>query len=183
LEWTPELVVGVLSIIASLIIAVTSLFFSYWDRKSERKFQAGEREIEREFEARQKAETYYRPLYGRIAVLDEMVRGYKRSLDNKGKAKVFSVQDCKYRESTSKEILDEYMKFYNKFVSFYIKTKYEGYELFVSEDLQNALIKLWAKADEFSENNKKLRDSKEIDDFHKLVKETTKLMENLFGLR
>ncbi|MEM2111437.1 MAG: hypothetical protein QXX08_06125, partial [Candidatus Bathyarchaeia archaeon] len=177
MEWTPELV-SIVSIIASSTIAILSLYFSYWERKSDKEFQAKEKKIERDFQARQRAEGYYRPLYGRIAVLDEMIRGYLRSL-RKGRAKVFSVQDSKYKELTSKEILDEYLKSYNEFTSFYIKTKCEGYELFISEDLKDALVKLWAKADEFSENNEKLKDSEEIESFHRLAEETTRLMENL----
>jgi len=47
----------------------------------------------RDFEARKEAKNYYRELYGKIAILDELMRGYQRSIKD-GKADVFSVKDC-----------------------------------------------------------------------------------------
>lgn len=153
------------------LIAIISFIFRYYEKKSDR-----------DLEARRKAEGYYMPLYGHVAILDELARGYKRSLEM-GKAKVFAFKDCNYEELTSKEILDDFKNAYDAFSKFYIKKKSEGYEIFVSEKLRESLSNFWVKAKSFYEDNEKLKDAKEVDTFHNLAEETTKVMEKLFGLK
>jgi len=164
-------IIGIVTAVTTILTGIFNFIFRYFEKKSDR-----------DYEARRKAEDYYRPLYGHIAVLDELARGYPRSLET-GKAKVFSFKNCKYKELTSKEILDEFKESYDEFASFYIKKKCEGYELFVSEKLKNALNDFWIKAKSLHENNEKLKDNEEIDAFHKSAEETTKIMEKLFGLK
>jgi len=154
-----------------ILIGIITFIYRYYERKTER-----------DLEARRKAENYYLPLYGHIAILDELARGYKRSLKI-GKAEVFAFKDCNYKELTSKEILDDFKKSYGAFSKFYIKKKGEGYEIFVSEKLREALSNFWVKAKSFYKDNEKLKDANEVDAFHKLAEETTKVMEKLFGLK
>jgi hypothetical protein len=42
--------------------------------------------------------------------------------------------------------LAEYREAYSGFLAFYIKKKYEGYELFISEKLKESLVDFWKKA-------------------------------------
>jgi len=49
--------------------------------------------------------------------------------------------------------------------------------------LKEALGDFWVKAKSFYEDNEKLKDANEVDTFHKLADETTKVMEKLFGLK
>jgi len=154
-----------------ILLGIIGFIYKYYERKTER-----------DLETRRKAEDYYMPLYGHIAILDELARGYRRSIE-KGKAKVFAFKACNYEELTSKEILDDFKKSYDAFSKFYIKKKGEGYEIFVSEKLRDALLNLWVKAKSFYEDNEKLKDATEVATFHKLAEETTKVMEKLFGLK
>ena len=152
-------------------MAIIGIIYRHYERKSER-----------DLEARRKAGDYYMPLYGHIAVLDELARGYKRSIE-KGKAKVFAFKECRYDELTSKQILAEFKKAYDAFSSFYIKKKREGYEIFISKKLKEFLSDFWIIAKNFYEDDKRMKDKREIDDFHNSAEEATSLMEKLFGLR
>lgn len=154
-----------------VLIGIITLIHRHYERKNER-----------DLEARRKAKDYYLPLYGHIAILDELARGYKRSLKI-GKAEVFAFKDCNYEELTSKEILDDFKKSYDAFSKFYIRKKGEGYEIFVSPKLKEALSNFWVKAKSFYKDNEKLKNAHEVDTFHKLAEETTKIMEKLFGLK
>jgi len=164
-------IIGIVTAITTILTGVFNFVFRYFEKKSDR-----------DFEARRKAEDYYRPLYGHIAVLHELATGYHRSLET-GKAKVFSFKNCEYKELTSKEILDAFKESYDEFSSFYIKKKCEGYELFVSEKLKTSLRDFWIGAKSLYENNERLKDSKEIDAFKKSAEETTDIMGKLFGLK
>lgn len=168
-----ELIKLIITIILGngVLITLFTLIYGYFEKKSDR-----------DLESRRKAENYYRPLYGHIAILDELARGYKRSLET-GKAKVFSFTKGKYTELTSKEILDDFKKSYNAFSKFYVKKKGEGYEIFISEELKNVLVDFWVNVKSLYEDNEKLKDIKEVDTFHELAEETTKVMEKLFGLK
>jgi len=154
-----------------VLITIFGFFFNWLQSKSQR-----------DFEARCEARKYYMTLYGHIAILDEFARGYPRSLKN-GKAKVFMFKECKIGELTSKQILDEFKKAYDDFSRFYIKTKWEGCEIFVSKKLKKLLRKFWIKAKTFYEDTTEMKDEKQIENFHRLAKKTGHIMEKLFGLK
>ncbi len=154
-----------------LLIAIFTLIFNWLQNK-----------YQRDFEARSEARKYYMTLYGHIAILDELARGYPRSIEN-GKAAVFIFKDCKLGERTSIQILDEFKKAYEGFSSFYIKTKCKGYEIFVSKKLKKLLSKFWIEAKTFYEDNTEMKSEEKIEDFHRLAEKTTNIMENLFGLK
>ncbi len=154
------------------VLAIFSLFFSFYQLK------AGQ-----DFEARKTAQGYYRELYGNIAVLDELMRGYHRSIIAKEKmARVFT-KECEYIELTEKEMLKRYNEAYLAFSTHYIKKKCEGYEIFVSEKLANTLIDYWTCVKNFYENDNEMTNKKEVDDTHKLAEKATKQMEKLYGLK
>jgi hypothetical protein len=135
----------------------------------------------RDFEARKEAKDYYRNLYGKIAVLDELVSGYQRSL-KKGKAKVFHVKDCLFVELSTEKILMEFKDAYVDFTNYYIAKKCEGYEMFVSTKLKKLLIMFWKGVRSFYEKEEKMKVKEEIDNVHLLAEKATNHMEELFGL-
>lgn len=133
-------------------------------------------------EARKDAKEYYMKLYGHIAILHELIRAYPVSIE-KGKAEVFSFEDFTTIELAPKEIVDEFKKAYCAFLRFYVEKKKEGFEIFVSESLQELLIKFWKKAKKFYEEPKTMQNCTEIEDFVKLALESAECMEKLFGLK
>ena len=174
------------------VVAVITLIFTLYQNKAQRNFEARQNELReqfearqdnlrRDFEARREAKDYYLPLYGHIAKLDELVRGYLRCLET-GKAEVFEFEKFSYEELTCKEILKNFKNCYVKFSKFYIEKKSEGYELFISEKLKEALMKFWFEAQSFDENTELLKESDNVTRFHKLAEATTNIMEELFGL-
>jgi hypothetical protein len=153
------------------IVAIIGLVFRYYEHKSQK-----------DFEARKEAKEYYMKLYALIAILDELIRAYQRSI-KKGKAEVFIFKECRYNELTSKEILDDFNEAYEAFSAYYIKKKCEGYEIFVSEKLAKLLIEFWNSVKTFYEKSKLMEDEKKTDSAHKIAKDLTKNMEKLFGLK
>lgn len=154
-----------------ILIGILNFIFRYYERKSDR-----------DLEARRKAEHYYLPLHGHIAVLQSQVSDYKRSLTH-GRIKAFEFNECEHKELTSREILNDFRKSYEKFTRFYIEKKREGYEIFVSEGLRKALIDFWRGARIFYEDPENLKNSEMIDDFTSSADDTLDLMEKLFGLK
>jgi len=132
-----------------------------------------------EFLARQEGREFYRLLYGRIAVLHELILGYSRSLET-GETKLFVKK--RYRELKSEQILKEFREAYNEFSEFYIEKKHEGYELFVSRELKEYLTQLWLEAEGFNADPKLLESKDSIKGFDNLARKTTAIMEKLFGL-
>lgn len=157
-----------------LLIAIFTFITNWIQSKSQR-----------DFEARQKASEYYMTLFGQIAILDELARGYPRSLtkEAKGKAAVFKFNEHEFGELTSKQILERYNEAYENFSSYYIKKKSEGYEIFIEEKLGKLLSKLWISAKTFYDDNAEMKDEKQIEKFHNLAKKTVGKMEKLFGLK
>ncbi len=138
--------------------------------------------IARDFEARKEAKEYYKKIYGHIAVLDELMRGYVRSIDE-GKARVFTFKKCEYAELPSAKILEEFRLAYANFSSYYIKMKCAGFEIFVSKELKQLLIRFWDRVQAFHEDEKQMASKKEVEGAHLIAEETTEYMEKLFGLR
>ena len=120
-------------------------------------------------------------LYGHIAILHELAGAYQSSI-GKGTARSFTFKKCEYVELTSQEILEDFNQSYSDFSSFYIESKCEGYEIFVSEKLKEKLTNFWINAKSFYEKNTLMKDQKEAENFRKSAEETTENMERLFGL-
>ena len=134
----------------------------------------------REFLVRQVAtKDYYQPLYGRIAVLQELVSSYPRSL-REGQAKVL----CKegYVDLKPEEIVEKYNKAYDGFTKFYTEKKYKGYEIFNSSKLQKALVKFWAKSKRLFEEKERFKDEKIVQVYIESAEEVMDVMEEFFAL-
>ena len=155
-----------------LVLAIFTLIFNFYQLKSGQ-----------DFEARKTAQGYYMELYGNIAILDELMQGYQRSIDSEEKkAKVFT-KECEYIELADKEILKRYKEAYLAFLAHYIKKKCEGYEIFVSEKLASTLIYYWNCVKSFYENEIEMTSKKEVEYAHKLAEKATRQMEKLYGLK
>jgi hypothetical protein len=172
-SWLPVLTILIGN---GAILGVFTLVFNYYKLKSDR-----------DFEARKTAKDYYMKLYGNIAILDELSRGYQRSIEV-GKAKVFTkeckyLDECTYTELSTDEILERFRDAYKEFSSHYIQNKYKGYEIFVSQNLAKLLIKYWAGLNSCFDDTKLMEKEKEVEALHKIAEKITKQMEELFGLK
>jgi len=123
----------------------------------------------RDFEARRDAKRYYMRLYARIGILDEMTKSYKRSLQEKGNAEVFSYEECKLVVHTSEAISEDFKKAYAEFLSFYLKKACLGYEIFVSKKLRELLIEFWKRAKGFNDDVTKMKDEKAVTEFNTIA--------------
>jgi hypothetical protein len=133
---------------------------------------------------RESAEDYYKPLYGHISVLIEYGKAYFRSAKNGSEMLfVFKGKDSYFGEQTKKEILGLFKESYESFCSFYIGKKAEGYEIFITEEMEINLIAFWQIAKTFYENPKVMEDKKKIDEFDKSADKAFDSMEKVFGLR
>ena len=152
------------------VLTIITLIFNHYQHKSEK-----------DFEARKEAKEYYMKLYGYIAILDELIGAYQRSIET-GKAKVFT-KDFKYTELSSEEILGNFKNAYEAFSSFYIEKKNAGFEIFVSEKLRKLLIEFWGNVKTCCEDEEQMKDKKEVDVVQKAAEKTANCMEKLFGLK
>jgi hypothetical protein len=163
--------IDVASILSGASVAIAGLVLSYRLRKSDREFEAKQKESERDFQARQNALDYYKPLYGHIAKLHELATAYLRSLDD-GRTNLFFVvgKKPKYlKEVSSSDILEGYKESYETFTDFYVRKKFEGYEIFITQALAEALTKFWGKASYFYEHEEIMKLDKEIKEFENLL--------------
>jgi hypothetical protein len=155
----------------SFVVALINLGFN-WHQNN----------VQRDFEARRDAKDYYLPLYGHIAKLDELARGYSRSL-NTGYADVFDFDNATSTTLSSDDILSAFKKAYLEFSKFYITKKSCGYELFISEKLRDSLTKYWCAAQDFYDDVGCLKVPDNVNTFHNLAENVTVVTEKLFGLK
>ena len=98
-------------------------------------FQYQQHKSEKDFEARKDAREYYKTIYGHIAILADLAKGYGASLST-GEAEVSEFNECRFCIMPSEKILTNYSESYLKFEAYYLKTKKEGHEIFISRKLQ-----------------------------------------------
>jgi hypothetical protein len=166
---------------SGVIVSIATLLYNWRQSVIQREIEDSRETAQRDFEARREAKEYYMKIYGHIAVLSELAKGYNRSIE-KGEAEVFAFKECKFSKLSSDEILMNFNEAYDTFSSYYIGRICEGYEIFVSKKLKELLIEFWHYSKTFHDDNKIMKDQKEIASFNKVTDKTTDYMEKLFGL-
>ncbi|MFX0201005.1 MAG: hypothetical protein ACFFCW_33210 [Candidatus Hodarchaeota archaeon] len=137
-----------------------------------------------DLQRRELALDYYKPLYGHIAVLVEYAKAYCRcNPDESESVFVFNGNKSYFGELPQDEILELFKKSYTQFSSFYIEKKSEGYEIFITEKLEENLITFWKIAISFNENPQEMKNAEKINEFDQRADKTHKFMKKLFGLK
>ena len=167
---------------SGIIATGVTLLYNYRQDKIKIAIEEKRDALARDFEARREAKDYYKKMYGHIAILDELMRGYLRSVET-GKARVFTFNKCEYVEIPSKRILEEFKAAYVDFSAYYINKKCEGFEIFISLELKELLIEFWNNVQAFYEDENQMKNKKEVENAHSIAEKTTEYMEKLFGLR
>lgn len=171
----------------AVITVITTIFTAFKEhevRISQNALEDKRTATALDLKRRELAKDYYMPLYGQIAVLVEYGKAYDRcNPDESESVFVFKGNKSYFGELPQDKILELFKKSYEKFSSFYIKSKSEGYEIFIPNELEENLISFWKIAKSFYENPQEMKNAEKIKEFDDGADETHDLLEKLFGLK
>jgi len=161
-------------ILADVVIAAVSFIFGvflthFLEMRKER--------LKREWAARREGKNFYIPWYGYICTFLELIMGYPEAKAI-GKSHLI-VNGFKY--FTAKKIIQHYNDLYKEFTQFLAESKKRGLEIYVPTDLANRFESILAWVDVLYEDQD--WDNGDALQFHSLTVETTRRMEELYGLR
>jgi hypothetical protein len=145
-------------------------------------FQRQQELSARDFEARKEAKTYYRTIYGHIAVLSDLAHSYVSCL-NQTDLEVADYSAGKLCTVKGETLLTDYRKNFESFEKYYLNSKKEGYEVFVSKKLKHLLINFWSSSRDFYKHPDRLSNKESVDNYCEIANKTTDYMEKLFGLK
>lgn len=136
-----------------------------------------ERRLVRKFEKAEKGRDFFQQTYGIVSTLGDYVVSFLQESD-----KPMVLMDKGYVACSKPEIIEAYGRAYIKYSKFWFESREKGFEIFITEQMEERFAPFWGYASYFNENSDWDSDKKLLLKFGQICQTLCDEMEQLLGL-